>query len=200
MPYLPKICSAFSTCLFQLKLMASLQSQMACVIPGSKDLVLYLGTGSFSSQKAYTHMKGHREVHAPFKWIWKSSYLKHKIFLQLICKDRLNIICKLRRQNMHLEYYSCVFCANAEDETIDNLFSQCPSAQDCGVLLIFWSCLPGHPLQPLNTQKEQLAIPFFMKVIIILFSWSIWITKSSWSIWEHHPFLDCPPRILNDFT
>ena len=72
---------SLSTCLFQLKLMASLQSQMACVIPGSKDLVLYLGTGSFSSQKAYTHMKGHREVHAPFKWIWKSSYLKHKIFL-----------------------------------------------------------------------------------------------------------------------
>ena len=49
--------------------LASLQSQLACVIPGSKDLWSYIwGTGSFSSQKTYTHMKEHRDVHASFKW------------------------------------------------------------------------------------------------------------------------------------
>lgn len=39
------------------------------------------GNGSFSSQKAYKQMKGHNEIHASLKWLWKSScQLKHKIF------------------------------------------------------------------------------------------------------------------------
>ena len=50
--------------------LASLQSQLAYVTHGSKDLWCYIwGTSSFSSQKAYTHMKGHRVVHASFKRI-----------------------------------------------------------------------------------------------------------------------------------
>lgn len=91
--------------------LASLQRKLAYVTPGGKDLRSYIWrTGSFSSQKAYKHMKGYRNVHASFKWIWKSScQLKHKIFFWLICKDRLNTRGILRRRNMHPEDYSCVF-------------------------------------------------------------------------------------------
>jgi hypothetical protein len=60
----------------------ALQNQMALADPEAQDSWSYIwGTGLFSPQKAYEHMKGHRDVHNSFKWIWKSScQLKDKIF------------------------------------------------------------------------------------------------------------------------
>ena len=82
----------------------------------------------------------------------------------------------LRRRNMYLEDYSCVFCASAEDETIAHLFLHCPFAQDCWnsinlLVLPSWS-----PFTAFEYLKQQLAVPFFMEIIILLF-WSIWITR-----------------------
>jgi hypothetical protein len=98
-----------------------------------KDAWVYIwGTPYYSSQKAYKCMKGHREVHPSFQWLWRScSQLKPKIFFWLLLKDRLNVRGMLRRRTTHLEDYSCVFCPSQEDETVEHLFMACPFAQLC---------------------------------------------------------------------
>lgn len=148
------------------------------LVPDMQDSWSYIwGNGLFSLQKAYKHMKRHIEVHASFKWIWKSScQLKHRIFFWLICKDRLNTRGMLRRRNMHLEDYSCVFCTNSEDETTRQL--NCPFAQQCWGSLNLLTTLSWSCFDTFERLRQQIVAAFFMEIMILL-SWSIWITRNN---------------------
>jgi len=45
------------------------------------------GTPFFSSSKAYTHLTGHRMIHAAFKWLWNSTCQnKHRFFFSGFCR------------------------------------------------------------------------------------------------------------------
>jgi hypothetical protein len=58
-------------------------------------------------------------VHPHFVWIWKSSFQpKHKFFFWLLIHDRINTRNLLKRKNMILPSYDCVFnqCCQQEEE------------------------------------------------------------------------------------
>jgi hypothetical protein len=69
-----------------------------CNLHQENDIWVYIWGGSiYNSQRAYQTMKGHREIHPSFKWLWKSCcQLEHKIFFWLILKDRINVQGMLR--------------------------------------------------------------------------------------------------------
>jgi hypothetical protein len=80
-------------------------------------------------------MKGHKEVHAALRWIWKSScQLKHNFF-QMLLKDKLDTRDLLRRKNMVLQDYGCAIGGAGLDETLEHLFLKCSFATQC------WSTL-----------------------------------------------------------
>jgi len=68
--------------------------------------------GDFSVSKAYKYLMGHRQVHQVYTWLWDCfCQPKHKVFFfWLLLKDRLSTRNILRRKNMALESYNCVFC------------------------------------------------------------------------------------------
>lgn len=84
----------------------------------------------------------------------------------------------LRRRNMHLEAYSCVFWADSEDETVEHLFLHCPFAQQCWGSINLTVLLSWSPFTTFEHLRQQIAAPFFMEIIILL-SWSIWTTRNN---------------------
>lgn len=78
----------------------------------SYDILSYIwGTSSFSSNRAYKRLIGHRQVHLAFQWLWRSACQnKRKVFFWLIFKDRLSTRALLCCRNMHLPDYNCVLC------------------------------------------------------------------------------------------
>lgn len=90
------------------------------------------GGNAFASSKAYRSLIGHRQVPAPFRWLWCSACQnKHKFFFWLLLKDRLVTRALLWHRHMHLENYNCVLChLNVEEEMVHLLF-HCPFATAC---------------------------------------------------------------------
>jgi hypothetical protein len=82
------------------------------------------GSNIFTVKQAYNSMIGYQEVHPHFAWIWKSSCQpKHEFFFWLLIHDRLNTRNLLKRKNMVLPSYDCVFnqCAQQEED-VTHLF------------------------------------------------------------------------------
>ena len=66
----------------------------------------------FTANRAYKQLMGHQQVHQGYGWLWKSSCQnKRKFFFCLLLKDRLSTRALLKRNNMFLEDYNCVFAA-----------------------------------------------------------------------------------------
>ena len=139
----------------------------------------YIWGASFSCSKAYKQLKGHFPTHPSYKWLWKSCcQLKHKIFFWLLLKDRLSTRGLLKRRNMFLEDYNCAICGEEIEETLEHLFLHCNFASQCWTTLNVESDLNLDPLQILDRFRSILQVPFFMEIIILM-SWSIWVTRNA---------------------
>lgn len=112
--------------------------------------------------------------------------MKHKVFFWLLLKDRLSTRDLLQRKNMDLDCYSCELCLRQRPETVLHLFLRCSFAKACwnsiGV-----SVVTSRPLPQIIKQiKHKLQVPFFMDVIILM-TWSIWLTRNDWMFNGIHP-------------
>lgn len=131
----------------------------------------------FSTAKAYKHLIGQMPTHPAFRWLWKSACQnKHKVFFWLLLKDRLSTRALLRRRNMHLPSYSCVCCTLEIEETLAHLFISCPFAQACWATINVVISM-DDPFIALEDIRMQLAVPFFMD-IIVTFCWNIWMQRN----------------------
>ena len=77
---------------------------------------------------------------------------------------------------MLLPDYNCVCCLASVEETLMHLFIHCPFAQACwnsiGVIVV-----QADPFVTLDQLKNQLGVPFFMEIIIVM-SWCIWMQRN----------------------
>lgn len=131
----------------------------------------------FSVNRAYKHLSGHQSLHPVYKWLWSSCQNKHRVFFWLLIKDRLSTRELLRRKNMQLEDHNCTLCNGSIEEASVHLFLLCPFAEQC------WSWLRVQvdqnlgPFQNLKKFKEQLSMPFFMEIIVLM-CWTIWKARN----------------------
>jgi len=145
----------------------------------NKDEWHYFDTHSkFKAAKAYKKLLGQQVIDPAHRWLWKSyCQPKHKVFFWLLLKDRLSTRNLLRRKQMELQSFNCVFCLANLEETTQHLFWACPFAQHC------WGSLHLHVLHledsfsNIAAIKDQLNNQFFM-VIIILMCWTIWKVRN----------------------
>jgi hypothetical protein len=138
------------------------------------------GSNVFTVKQAYNAMIGYQEVQPHFVWIWKSSCQpKHKFFFWLLIHDRLNTRNLLKRKNMVLPSYDCVFnqCSHQEED-ITHLFWNCPFAQNCWNFICPQRRRDGSVFQAFSDMKRKINYPFTME-IIILAAWSIWILRNN---------------------
>jgi hypothetical protein len=77
---------------------------------------------------------------------------------------------------MELPSYSCVCCNLGLEETLVHLFLHCPFAQSCWAILGL-TIGDNDPYTTLEELQDQLAVPFFMEIIILL-SWCIWMQRN----------------------
>ena len=89
-------------------------------------------------------------------------------------KDRLSTLGLLQRHNMDLPSYDCVLCSTHSVETVEHLFLHCPFALDSWSLVLLQVPQLIDPHLVLQAFKENLAVPFFMEIIVLL-AWSIWV-------------------------
>jgi hypothetical protein len=98
--------------------------------------------------------------------------MKHKVFFWLLLVNRLNTRGLLQRRGMILDSYTCDLCILQLPETNAHLFLHCNFAKAC------WNSFGvNYPssatvLQIFEKIKKDLALPFFMEIIILL-AWSI---------------------------
>ena len=122
-------------------------------------------------------MTGHKVTHIAFKWLWNSACQnKHKVFFWLLMHDRLSTRELLKRKNMALPSYFCVCCNLSVEESISHLFLHCMFARSC------WSSIglnigQSDPFTTLKQLRNQLNVPFFMEVIILM-CWGIWMQRN----------------------
>lgn len=150
----------------------------------------------FSVNKAYKHLSGHINLHPVYSWLWNNScQKKHKVFFWLLIKDRLSCRELLRRKNMLLQDYSCVLCISSDDESQDHLFLACPFALQCWAWINLQIDANLDAFQNLQNLKDQLHVPFFMEIIIIM-CWVIWKARND-AIFRQLP--PCFQRLKADF-
>ena len=151
--------------------MLQLQLMLAQVtINENSDRWLYIWNSSnYSVKKSYKHLSGHMNVHPVFSWLWACScQSKHKVFFWLLLKDRLSTRELLRRKRMFLQDYICVLCNANVDESLNHLFLECPFAVQCWAMINIQISPQLNPFQNLQSFKDQLGVPFFMEIIILL--------------------------------
>ena len=111
-------------------------------------------------------------------WLWRSyCHNKHKVFFWLLIKDRLSTRELLRRKNMDLQDYNCILCNGSTEDSLLHLFLGCPFATQCWAWLNIQVDHNSDPFQNLLGFKEQLRVPFFMEVIILM-CWTIWKARN----------------------
>lgn len=69
---------------------------------------------------------------------------------------------------MQLESYECVLCATPTEEEVCHLFLHCDFARECWDLLGLSVPQNQGPFQVIEFFREQLNVPFFMELIIIM--------------------------------
>jgi hypothetical protein len=157
----------------------------------SKDSWSYIwNSGLYSVKKAYKQLSGQSSPHPAFKWIWKSSCQnRHKVFFWLLLKDRISSRELLQRKNMALQDYSCVLCTNGLSESSIHLFIQCPFAIQCWGWLNIQIDTSLDPFQALQSFRDQLNVPFFMEIIILM-CWTIWKSRNDLIFRQINPCLN----------
>lgn len=136
------------------------------------------GSSTFSSNKAYKFLIGHRQIHPVYRWLWKlACQNKRKIFFWLILKDRLSTRALLRRRNMQLPDYSCVLCHHNVEEDLAHLLFHCSFASACWSTLSVIIPSTPDPCAVVDSLKLQLGLPFFLEIIVTM-CWSIWMMRN----------------------
>jgi hypothetical protein len=74
---------------------------------------------------------------------------------------------------MDLPDYNCVLCHQTIEESIFHLLIGCPFATACWNWLGLQITNQGELLLCLESFRDQLQVPFFMEVIILM-CWTIW--------------------------
>jgi hypothetical protein len=121
----------------------------------------------------------HNQIHDVYKWLWKSQCQpKHKVFFWLLINDRLNTRNILRRKNMELQSYDCVFCVNSTEETGHHLFLQCPFAAQCWHNIQIEAPTNSLFLDVVSQIRDQMQSQFFMTTLILM-CWSIWKIRNN---------------------
>jgi hypothetical protein len=142
------------------------------------------GNANFATSKAYKTLMTGESAHPVFHWIWRAKcQMKHKVFFWLMLKDRLSTRELLLRKDMDLDSYTCDLCILQKLETSAHLFLRCNFAKACwnslGVTYVSTRTIP----QIFKQIKEKLAVPFAMEIVILM-TWSIWLTRNDW-IFSH---------------
>jgi len=155
-----------------------------------KDKWTYIwNSGKFLVKKTYKHLNGHQSIHPVYKWLWASScQAKHKVFFWLLLKDRLSTRDLLQRKNMHLQSANCVLCNSAVQETLVHLFLECPFAIQCWGSVQVQIDLTLDHYQNLQSFRDQLRVPFFMEIIILM-AWAIWKARNDLIFRQINPSL-----------
>jgi hypothetical protein len=136
------------------------------------------GSPLCQSRKVYKFLIGHRQVHATYKWLWTSSCQnKRKFFFWLVLRDGLSTRSLLRRRNMHLPDYNCVFYnLNIEKDLLHLLFHY-PITMACWYSLNLIVPNLDDIFIILEGLKIQIRLPFFMEIIITM-CWAIWMMRN----------------------
>ena len=100
----------------------------------------------------------------------------------------------LRRRNMVLQDYSCVLCPSTSDESLEHLFIHCNFARACWASIGLMVGNDG-PYITLEHFKQQLGVPFFMEIIILM-SWCIWIQRNDLIFKGVQPSIDACYMLL----
>jgi hypothetical protein len=154
------------------------------------------GNSFFSTSKTYKFLSSGTLANLVFRWIWKSRcQMKHKVFFWLLLVDRLNTRGLLQRKGMVLDSYTCDLCILQLPETNAHLFLQCNFAKACWNSIGVNYSSSETVLQIFEKIKKDLALPFFMEIIILL-AWSIWQTRNSWIFNNIDPSVQCCRRIF----
>jgi hypothetical protein len=164
------------------------------------DKWLYIWNSSnFSVKKAYKQFKGQQTLHPAFSWLWKCSCQpKHKVFFWLLMMDRLSTRKLLKRKNMLLQDYSCILCNANVEESLFHLFLDCPFAVQCWAYIDIQVDADLNPFQNLQNFRDQLQVPFFMEIIILM-CWSIWKARNDLIFRQMNPsFLLTKQNFLDD--
>ena len=102
---------------------------------------------------------------------------KEILFFLLVLKNRLSTRSLLRRRNMLLQDYTCVFCLlNVEEDPL-HLFFHCPFSQACWFSLNVFLPNSDDILDIVDSIKHQLNQSFFMEIIVTM-CWAIWIMRN----------------------
>lgn len=143
------------------------------------DIWTYIwGSSTYTSRKAYKHLKGNSGAHPVFKWIWNSTCQhNHKVFFGLLIQDRLSTCNILRRKHFHLPSFDCALCAKNLEETREHLFLWCSFSESCWSRIGLSNDDSLDPLQIFESFKTQMNVAFYMEIIIIM-SWSIWTIRN----------------------
>lgn len=78
---------------------------------------------------------------------------------------------------MHLPCYNCVLCQDSTEESLAHLLLECPFAQQCWGQINIVIDLQADPFQMLQIFKDQLGVPFFMEIVILM-SGAIWKSRN----------------------
>jgi hypothetical protein len=78
---------------------------------------------------------------------------------------------------MTLQDYNCILCSSSTEESLTHLFLHCPFAVQCWAWLNVQVDQSLDPFQTLQSFKDQLPVPFFMEIIIIM-CWTIWKVRN----------------------
>ena len=100
-----------------------------------------------------------------------------EFFFWLLLKDRLSTRELLKRKRMVLDDYNCVLSNSTLEESLIHLFLACPFSSSCWATLGLVIQQPADPLGTLVSFKNQLQLPFFMKIIVTM-CWAIWTIRN----------------------
>ena len=94
----------------------------------------------------------------------------------------------LKRKNMNLQNFNCVLCVGTTEESLLHLFLGCPFAFQCWNRMGIQVDPAVGPFQNLQNLKNQLQVPFFMEIIILM-CWTIWNARNDWIFRQVSPNL-----------
>lgn len=98
---------------------------------------------------------------------------------------------------MQLPSYSCVLCNQDCDETLAHLLLDCPFSMQCWGSINIQVQQNSDPFQVLQTFRDQLGVPFFMEIIILM-AWAIWKARNDLIFNQVNPTLQQTIRYFNE--
>ena len=113
-------------------------------------------------------------------------------------ENRLNTKELLKRRNMEVDSYTYENCIWQCEESLGHLFLRCSYAKSCWNLISFSAPTTGRPDRAVFIIKQQLQVPFFMEVIILM-TWSTCKCRNEWLFDNTHPTIeDCKSIFRNE--